>query len=95
MREIIADKELSGAQPVQDDGADNEFIEAANDNEHLETKTRPSYKKGATLRLDGPVAGLVSLEKGAAYLGGNKICATRRHSARADAGSQNALKSRR
>ncbi|ELS9775972.1 hypothetical protein R6210_002993 [Escherichia coli] len=69
MREIIADKELSGAQPVQDDGADNEFIEAANDNEHLETKTRPSYKKGATLRLDGPVAGLVSLEKGAAYLG--------------------------
>lgn len=72
MREIIADKELSGAQPVQDDGADNEFIEAANDNEHLETKTRPSYKKGATLRLDGPVAGLVSLEKGAAYLGVTK-----------------------
>ncbi|EGO8453967.1 transcriptional regulator [Escherichia coli] len=72
MREIIADKELSGAQPVQDDGADNEFIEAANDNEHLETKTRPSYKKGATLRLDGPVVGLVSLEKGAAYLGVTK-----------------------
>ena len=63
MREIIADKELSGAQPVQDDGADNEFIEAANDNEHRKPKPdRPT--KGATLRLDGPVAGLVSLEKG-------------------------------
>ena len=64
--EIIADKELSGAQLVQDDGADNEFIEAANDNEHTKPKPdRPTKRRN--LRLDGPVAGL-SLEK-AAYLG--------------------------
>ncbi len=49
MREIIADKELSGAQPVQDDGADNEFIEAANDNEHRKPKPdRPTKGRNPT-----------------------------------------------
>lgn len=94
MREIIADKELSGAQPVQDDGADNEFIEAANDNEHLETKTRPSYKRAQPYDWTAQSQDLCHWKKGLP-IWGNKICATRRHSARADAGSQNALKSRR
>lgn len=44
-------------------------IDAANDDEHEENKKKRSYKKGATLRLDGPIAGLCSLEKGAAYIG--------------------------
>ncbi|TFQ39085.1 transcriptional regulator [Escherichia coli] len=69
MRDFIADKELSDHQPLQESDALSGSIDAANDDEHEENKKKRSYKKGATLRLDGPIAGLCSLEKGAAYIG--------------------------
>ncbi|EEZ2511874.1 transcriptional regulator [Escherichia coli] len=70
MRDFIADKELSdtdhttGAAYIN---ADTSQQEATDNND--EQKPQRTYKKGATLRLDGPVAGLCSLEKGAAYIG--------------------------
>ncbi len=69
MRDFIADKELSDHQPLQESNTLSGSIDAANDDEHEENKKKRSYKKGATLRLDGPIAGLCSLEKGAAYIG--------------------------
>lgn len=70
MRDFIADKELSdtdhttGAAYIN---ADTSQQEATDNND--EQKPQRTYKKGATLRLDGPIAGLCSLEKGAAYIG--------------------------
>ncbi|SJC70553.1 Cox family DNA-binding protein [Shigella sonnei] len=69
MRDFIADKELSDYPPLQDSDVLSGSVDAANDNEHEENKKKRSYKKGATLRLDGPIAGLCSVEKGAAYIG--------------------------
>lgn len=69
MRDFIADKELSDTQALQENDSITESVGAANDDEHQEEKKKRTYKKGATLRLDGPVAGLCSLEKGAAYIG--------------------------
>ncbi|HEI6775441.1 TPA: transcriptional regulator [Yersinia enterocolitica] len=69
MQELIADKELSDTRQLQENGAFTEFVDAANDDEHEENRQRRTYKKGVTLRLDGPIAGLCSLEKGAAYVG--------------------------
>lgn len=60
MRDFIADKELSDHQPLQESDALSGSIDAANDDEHEENKKKRSYKKGATLRLDGPIAGLCS-----------------------------------
>ena len=73
MREFIADKELSDTQQIQENGASTESFDAVNDDERQESKQSRTYKKGATLRLDGPVAGLCSLEKGAAYVGLTKL----------------------
>ncbi|EPH5373068.1 transcriptional regulator [Escherichia coli] len=69
MQDFIADKELSDHQPLQESDALSGSIDAANDDEHEKNKKKRSYKKGATLRLDGPIAGLCSLERGAAYIG--------------------------
>ena len=66
MRKSIADKELSDTQALQENDSITESVGAANYDEHQEEKKKRTYKKGATLRLDGPVAGLCSLEKGAA-----------------------------
>lgn len=81
MQELIADKELSDAnhitdvmnandtQRLRESNVQTELTDAANDCEHEENKQKRTYKKGITLRLDGPIAGLCSLEKGAAYVG--------------------------
>lgn len=69
MRDFIADKELSDTQQPHGSSGISESVGAANDDEHEENKQKRSYKKGATLRLDGPIAGLCSLERGAAYIG--------------------------
>lgn len=68
MRDFIADKELSDHQPLQESDALSGSIDAANDDEHEENKKKRSYKKGATLRLDGPIAGF-ALWKRRAYIG--------------------------
>ncbi|HEI6830549.1 Cox family DNA-binding protein [Yersinia enterocolitica] len=69
MQKLIADKELSDTRQLQENGAFTESVDAANDDEHEENRQKRTYKKGVTLRLDGPIAGLCSLEKGAAYVG--------------------------
>lgn len=81
MQEFIADKELSDADhipetmnvddvpPVLEDDLSVDVVDAANDDEHEEEKTKRTYDKGAYLRFDGPVSGLCSLERGAAYVG--------------------------
>ncbi|HAX5136976.1 TPA: transcriptional regulator [Escherichia coli] len=73
MRDIIADKELSDPQQPQKRGGISDSTDAANDDEHQKSKQSRTYKKGATLRLDGPIAGLCSLERGAAYVGLTKL----------------------
>lgn len=60
--------------PVQEGELPVEHADAANDDEHKEDepeKPKRTYKKkgGEFLRMDGPVAGLCSLERGAAYVG--------------------------
>lgn len=92
MRDFIADKELSDHQPLQESDALSGSIDAANDDEHEENKKKRSYKKGATLRLDGPIAGLCSLEKRRGIYWANKICTARSHSSRSNAGTQDAHK---
>ena len=48
-----------------------------------EENKKAFLQKGATLRLDGPIAGLCSLwKKGAAYIRLTKICTARSHSSR-------------
>ncbi|MDJ3786608.1 transcriptional regulator [Salmonella enterica] len=81
MQEFIADKELSDADhipetvnvddvpTVQEDELSVDAVDAANDDEHEEEKAKRTYEKGASLRFDGPVSGLCSLERGAAYVG--------------------------
>ncbi|EAM1733405.1 transcriptional regulator [Salmonella enterica subsp. enterica serovar Javiana] len=81
MQEFIADKELSDADhipetvsiddvpPAQDGGGSVDAVDAANDDEREEGKRKRTYEKGANLRFDGPVSGLCSLERGAAYVG--------------------------
>lgn len=85
MREFIADKELSNISHTADVESSSDAqqhpknsilakpLDAANDDERKEVKQGRTYKKGATLRLDGPIAGLCSLEKGAAYVGLTKL----------------------
>lgn len=81
MQEFIADKELSDADHipeavsvddvphVQEDELSVDAVDAANDDEREEGKRKRTYEKGANLRFDGPVSGLCSLERGAAYVG--------------------------
>lgn len=81
MQEFIADKELSdadhtpettnvdGVPPVLEDEPSVESVDAANDDEHANEELKRTYEKGAFLRFDGPVSGLCSLERGAAYVG--------------------------
>lgn len=73
MRDTIADKELSDHQSPQENDVLNEAVDTINDGEHQERKQRRTYKKGETLRFDGPIAGLCSLERGAAYVGLTKL----------------------
>lgn len=65
---------ISDVPPVQDGDPLSTFVDNANDDTHEEDdpeKTKRTYKKrgGEFLRMDGPVAGLCSLERGAAYVG--------------------------
>lgn len=81
MQEFIADKELSDTDhitetanvddvpPVLEDDLSVDSVDTANDDEHEEGKAKRTYEKGETLRFDGPVSGLCSLERGAAYVG--------------------------
>ncbi|EHC5870252.1 transcriptional regulator [Salmonella enterica subsp. enterica serovar Eastbourne] len=81
MQEFIADKELSDTDhipetaiaddvpPAQEGDLPVDAADAANDDEREEGKPKRTYEKGAHLRFDGPVAGLCSLERGAAYVG--------------------------
>ncbi|EEJ1916880.1 transcriptional regulator [Salmonella enterica subsp. enterica serovar Urbana] len=81
MQEFIADKELSDADHIpetvsvddaphdQEDELSVDAVDAANDDEREEGKRKRTYEKGANLRFDGPVSGLCSLERGAAYVG--------------------------
>ncbi|EJI6539029.1 transcriptional regulator [Salmonella enterica] len=85
MQEFIADKELSDTDhipetaiaddvpPAQEGDLPVESVDAANDDEHKEDEPeKPKYtykKKKETIRMDGPVAGLCSLERGAVYTG--------------------------
>ncbi len=69
MRDFIADKELSDHQPLQESDALSGSIDAANDDEHEENKKKRSYKKGATLRLDGPSPGFALWKKARHILG--------------------------
>ncbi|EEO7836006.1 transcriptional regulator [Salmonella enterica] len=60
--------------PVQKGDLPVDAVGAANDGEHKEDKPKKpkrTYKKkgGEFLRMDGPVAGLCSLERGAVYVG--------------------------
>ncbi|VTM62708.1 Uncharacterised protein [Escherichia coli] len=79
-------------KPFRKNDSITESVGAANDDEHQEEKKKRTYKKGATLRLDGPVAGLCSLEKGAAYIGVDKSCIARGASAKSDAWTQDPFK---
>ncbi|OIN39427.1 transcriptional regulator [Salmonella enterica subsp. enterica serovar Sarajane] len=65
---------ISDVPPVQDDDLPVESVDAANDDAHGEDdpeKPKRTYTKkgGEFLRMDGPVAGLCSLERGAVYVG--------------------------
>ncbi|EBY9283241.1 TPA: transcriptional regulator [Salmonella enterica subsp. enterica serovar Denver] len=80
MQEFIADKELSDADhitemvdvndapSIQKDKSPVDVADAVNDDEQ-EGKSKRTYEKGSSLRFDGPVSGLCSLERGAAYIG--------------------------
>ncbi|MGF2654106.1 transcriptional regulator [Serratia marcescens] len=65
---------INDAPSVQDSVPSFTFVDTANDDTHEDDapeKPKRTYKKrgGEFLRMDGPVAGLCSLEKGAAYVG--------------------------
>ncbi|EEO3564761.1 transcriptional regulator [Salmonella enterica subsp. enterica serovar Poona] len=69
---------VDNATSMQSDSLPVEVGDTASDEEHdAETpeKNKRTYKKkgGEHLRMDGPVAGLCSLERGAAYVGLTKI----------------------
>ncbi|EAX2423067.1 transcriptional regulator [Salmonella enterica] len=85
MQEFIAAKELSDTDHIPEKANVNEVtptpedelsvvpVDVTNDGKHEESKPKNTFKKGTTLRLDGPISGVCSLEKGAAYVGLTKI----------------------
>ncbi|EBV5082393.1 transcriptional regulator [Salmonella enterica subsp. enterica serovar Ball] len=85
MQDFIADKELSDANHISgmtnteepphtaEGNMPNEPVRAVSNDEHEEGKPKRTFKKGEGLRLDGPVAKICTLERGAAYVGLTKV----------------------